>query len=286
MITHLIKTIGPEWRVMPGSRHATVFPKQRFGKCEFPWRRWTASLRTSQQSRFPGILPMAWTQPIQHAQWRPAGQSGLRHVADGLPAGDPDRGAVLLLGNFDGFHRGHQALLDAAERIAGEDLPLAVMSCEPHPRSFFCTSDSPFRLTTSATKARRFAALGFDYVFSPTFDAGFASLTPAEFAHRLLKQALGISHVVTGDDFRFGRARAGDIRAANALLGSAWMAETVASGGQLALSPMLCRPPAGRYLCWTDGGTRHFHLGADGVIASDRGAAPAPGFLRFLDRLA
>ncbi|MBP0580654.1 hypothetical protein J8I29_15115 [Labrys sp. LIt4] len=270
---------------------------------------------------------MAWTQPIQHEQWQPAGQGGLRHVADGLPAGDPDRGAVLLLGNFDGFHRGHQALLDAAERIAGGDLPLAVMSCEPHPRSFFCTSDSPFRLTTSATKARRFAALGFDYVFSPTFDAGFASLTPAEFAHGLLKQALGISHVVTGDDFRFGRSRAGDadllahlgrslgfgvtcvpevsanarrcsssqvraflragdIRAANALLGSAWMAETVASGGQLALSPMLCRPPAGRYLCWTDGGTRHFHLGADGVITTDRGTTPAPGFLRFLDRLA
>ncbi|MFC2252653.1 hypothetical protein ACETRX_23655 [Labrys portucalensis] len=270
---------------------------------------------------------MAWTQPIQHEQWQPAGQGGLRHVAEGLPAGDPDRGAVLLLGNFDGFHRGHQALLDAAGIIAGEDLPLAVMSCEPHPRSFFCVADSPFRLTTPATKAHRFGVLGLDYVFSPTFDAAFASLTPAEFAHDILKRGLGVSHVVTGDDFRFGRSRAGDVRllvhlgrslgfgvtrvpevsadarrcsssqvraflragdiqAANAMLGSAWTAETVASGGQLALAPMLCRPPAGLYLCWTDSGARQLHLSADGMITADRGAVPAPGLLRFLDRLA
>lgn len=270
---------------------------------------------------------MAWTQPIQLEQWRPAGQGGLRHVADGLPAGDPDRGAVLLLGNFDGFHRGHQALLDVAGALAGEDLPVAVMSCEPHPRSFFCRADSPFRLTTPATKARRFGALGLDYVFSPTFDAAFASLTPAEFASKVLKQSLGVSHVVTGDDFRFGRSRAGDvdllvqlgrsldfgvtrvpevsanarrcsssqvraflragdIQAANAMLGSAWTAETVASDGQLALAPMLCRPPAGVYLCWTDSGARRLHLSADGVVSAPEGTAPAPGLLRFLDRLA
>ncbi|QEN86273.1 hypothetical protein FZC33_08875 [Labrys sp. KNU-23] len=270
---------------------------------------------------------MAWTQPIQHEQWQPAGHGGLRHVADCLPAGDPDRGAVLLLGNFDGFHRGHQALLDAAEIIAGEDLPIAMMSCEPHPRSFFCATDSPFRLTTPATKARRFGALGLDYVFSPTFDAAFASLTPAEFARKILKQALGISHVVTGDDFRFGRSRAGDagllahlgrslgfgvtcvqevsanaqrcsssqvraflragdLRAANALLGTPWLAEIAPSGSRLALSPLLCRPPAGLYLCRTDSGLRRLHLAADGVIASDRGAPLAPGLLRFLDRLA
>ncbi|PRH85784.1 hypothetical protein C5L14_19720 [Labrys okinawensis] len=270
---------------------------------------------------------MAWTQPIQHEPRQPAGHGRLRHVADRLPASDPDRGAVLLLGNFDGFHRGHHALLDAAERIAGEDLPLGVMSCEPHPRSFFRRADCPFRLTTPTTKAHRFAALGFDYVFSPIFDAAFASLTPAEFAHGVLKQGLGVSHAVIGDDFRFGRSRAGDadllarlgrslgfgvtrvpeisanarrcsssqvraflragdIRAANGLLGTPWLVEAVASGGQLALSPTLCRPPAGLYLCWTGSAARQLHLSADGVVTADQGASPAAGLLRFLDRLA
>lgn len=77
-------------------------------------------------------------------------------------------GSVMLLGNFDGLHRGHQSLVDAARGLAQRlNAPLGIMSCEPHPRQFLRPSAPPFRLTTRAGKHLTFAALGFRLLFEP-----------------------------------------------------------------------------------------------------------------------
>ena len=131
-------------------------------------------------------------------------------VEGDLEADDPFRGAVLILGNFDGFHLGHQALARMANQIAA-GRPVAVMSCEPHPRSFFEKKTTPFRLATLATKRLQISCYGVDFVYSPRFNQAFASLSPLEFVDRFLVEALGVRHVIAGPDFRFGNRRAGDM---------------------------------------------------------------------------
>lgn len=131
-------------------------------------------------------------------------------VADCLAADDPLRGSVLVLGNFDGFHRGHQALARMAfQRAAGR--PVGVMSCEPHPRSFFGGETAPFRLATPASKRLQLGQYGVDFIFSPLFDRAFSSLSPLDFVDQILVGALGVRHVIAGPDFRFGNRRAGDM---------------------------------------------------------------------------
>lgn len=132
-----------------------------------------------------------------------------RIVESALPWDDPVRGAVLLLGNFDGFHLGHRSLLRLARGVA-QGRPVAVMSCEPHPRSFFTPGIAPFRLTTRLTKHRGFAIQALDYVFEPRFDHRFSSQSPEDFASKVLHRDLGVSHVICGADFRFGRNRQGN----------------------------------------------------------------------------
>jgi len=126
----------------------------------------------------------------------------------------PDlRGSIMLLGNFDGFHRGHQHLLAFAQAKArAEGRPLGAMSAEPHPRQFFAPDAAPFRLTCPITKHQTFRRSGFDFVFSPTFDADFACQDPEEFVAAVLVNGLGVSRVVTGRNFRFGARRSGDTR--------------------------------------------------------------------------
>ena len=158
-------------------------------------------------------------------------------VRQSLPAGHCLRGGVLVLGNFDGFHLGHRALVAMARKIAC-GRPVAVMSCEPHPRTVFGAQDGPFRLASPDSKQRLLAGQGVDFVFSPRFDAAFAGLSPAEFAGGVLAGALGISAVVAGADFRFGRGRAGDMEMLAALgrrHGFAVHAapEVVAGGGRI-----------------------------------------------------
>lgn len=125
------------------------------------------------------------------------------------------QGAVILLGNFDGFHRGHQALLTLAKQVAAIGAPLALMSCEPHPKTYFGADPHGFRLTTPRSKRALLRDYGFDYVYSPHFDADFANQSPDAFVYECLIRDLGVSHVITGEDFRFGAGRAGDV----ALLG-------------------------------------------------------------------
>jgi riboflavin kinase/FMN adenylyltransferase len=116
------------------------------------------------------------------------------------------RGAAVALGNFDGVHFGHRAILDAARAAGGL---LGVVTFEPHPRSVLGNADRPFRLTSPAGKARALAGLGVELLVEIPFTREFASLPPDQFVQRVLVDAVGASHVVIGFDFCFGAERAG-----------------------------------------------------------------------------
>jgi len=122
-----------------------------------------------------------------------------------------DRGAVVALGNFDGVHLGHQAVLAAAKREAlGLGVPFAVLVFEPHPREFFRPEGEDFRLTPMPVKARVLASLGADIVYALPFDTEMAAKLAQEFVIDVLVNGLQIVHAVVGEDFRFGRGRSGD----------------------------------------------------------------------------
>lgn len=128
------------------------------------------------------------------------------------------QGPVLAIGNFDGVHKGHRALLSYAQDMAQkQSRPLAVLTFEPHPRALFRPDDPPFRITSANVKARRLEAAGIDTVFSLGFDWDFASQSAEDFVTRILGNGIKPAHVVVGEDFRFGQLRKGDadtIRAA------------------------------------------------------------------------
>ena len=122
------------------------------------------------------------------------------------------RGAVVAIGNFDGVHRGHRAVIGAARAAADRRaVPLAVLSFEPHPRAYFAPGQPPFRLTTLRQKIRLLAGLGVDFLFVPRFDREMAQTSPGAFVGDVLAGALGARQVVVGRDFAFGRARAGNV---------------------------------------------------------------------------
>jgi riboflavin kinase/FMN adenylyltransferase len=130
------------------------------------------------------------------------------HDWRGLPI--EARGATIALGNFDGVHLGHAAVLRAAH-AARPDAPRAVLTFEPHPREFFRPQDPPFRLTLSTERAAALAGLGVQYLYELPFDAGFAHLSAEEFVADVLHQGLGAVHLVCGADFAFGHRRGGDV---------------------------------------------------------------------------
>lgn len=120
------------------------------------------------------------------------------------------RGCVVVIGNFDGVHKGHQALLAAARDIAqSKGGRLAVLTFEPHPRQLFRPDEPPCRITPPPLKAERMEACGVDVLFSIPFDWDFASRSAQDFVSGVLKDGLGAAHVVVGYDFRFGQLRAG-----------------------------------------------------------------------------
>jgi riboflavin kinase/FMN adenylyltransferase len=120
------------------------------------------------------------------------------------------QGAVLVLGNFDGVHSGHQAMLREA-RLSAERLgrPLAVMTFEPHPRKLFRPDDPPFRITPPLLKRQRLELAGVDWLLELAFDWAFASQRPSEFIEQCLARGVQPSHILVGDDFRFGQLRDG-----------------------------------------------------------------------------
>ncbi|MGH1425546.1 MAG: bifunctional riboflavin kinase/FAD synthetase [Pseudooceanicola sp.] len=135
----------------------------------------------------------------------------MRIVRDYSFVSPGDRGACAAIGNFDGVHLGHQAVLDLA-RQAGSRIgaPLGVMTFEPHPRQVFAPDAPPFRLTGPAARAHRLEKLGVDVLYELTFNRGLAGLTPDSFARQVIVDGLGLRHVVVGADFQFGKARAGN----------------------------------------------------------------------------
>lgn len=124
---------------------------------------------------------------------------------DSIP--DDARGAAIALGNFDGVHRGHQAVI-ASARGHGAHLGVALFC--PHPRRFFQPDAPPFRLQSDAQRARALAALGVKDLFEIDFDAALARQSDEDFARALLRDRLGVKHVSVGADYRFGRGRMGD----------------------------------------------------------------------------
>jgi len=120
------------------------------------------------------------------------------------------RGAVLAIGNFDGVHRGHQALLRAASAIGRElGAPAGALIFEPHPREFFHPEEPHFHLTPLPQKLAIFDRLGLDIAVVLPFDAQLAALSADEFVDRVIVDGLGARHVVIGHDFFFGRNRGG-----------------------------------------------------------------------------
>ncbi len=119
------------------------------------------------------------------------------------------RGATLALGNFDGVHLGHAAVLAAAQ-AARPEAPLGVLTFEPHPREIFRQDDPPFRLTLSAERADALAALGCDLLFELPFNHEFSLTTAESFVGDVLHRGLGARHLTTGADFAFGHRRGGD----------------------------------------------------------------------------
>ena len=120
------------------------------------------------------------------------------------------KSGVVAIGNFDGVHRGHQAVLNTALET-GQELgaPVYAMSFEPHPRSFFNPANPVFRLTPSAQKASVLAACGLNGIVELPFTKEFASIEADHFVEDILLAKLAIRHAVTGYDFHFGKARAG-----------------------------------------------------------------------------
>ncbi len=132
-----------------------------------------------------------------------------RHSTE-LPAAA--RGAVVAIGNFDGVHRGHQAVIGEIKRLAaGLGAPTAVLTFEPHPRRFFRPEDPPFQLTSFRLKLRLLETLGIDHIFTLSFNRALSQQSAEDFVQEILVRDLGAAHVAVGDNFHFGHKRQGDV---------------------------------------------------------------------------
>ena len=135
----------------------------------------------------------------------------MRIIRDTLYIDPNDRGAAAAIGNFDGVHLGHQAVIDITRQAATQTgAPLGIMTFEPHPRSYFSNDSNPFRLMNAEAKAHRLEKLGVERLYEVPFNTALAALTPQEFAQEIIANRLGLKHVVVGADFCFGQNRAGN----------------------------------------------------------------------------
>ncbi|MDX1606603.1 MAG: bifunctional riboflavin kinase/FAD synthetase [Candidatus Competibacterales bacterium] len=173
------------------------------------------------------------------------------------------RGCALAIGNFDGVHRGHQAVLEQLARVARDrELPATLMLFEPQPREFLTPERAPPRLTRLREKLEALRSTPLERVLCLRFDRHLAALTPERFIERLLVEQLGVRVVVVGDDFRFGHEGRGDVallRAAGRRHGfevrrcarfeldrrrvsSSWVREALAAGRLDQATQLLGRP--------------------------------------------
>ncbi|MCT4559198.1 MAG: bifunctional riboflavin kinase/FAD synthetase [Pelagimonas sp.] len=134
----------------------------------------------------------------------------MRILRDYLFIDPDDRGACAAIGNFDGVHLGHQAVIDLTRQVGG-GAPLGILTFEPHPREYFAPDAPAFRLMNAEAKAARLEKLGVEKLFQLNFNTAMASLTPREFAQTVIADGLGLTHVVVGADFCFGKGRAGTV---------------------------------------------------------------------------
>ena len=118
---------------------------------------------------------------------------------------------MATIGNFDGVHLGHQAVIAMAREVEPA-APLGVLTFEPHPREFFAPKAPPFRLMSREARAHRLQKLGVDILLEVNFNAALAAMTPEEFARRVIHEGFGLRHVIVGADFCFGKGRAGAAR--------------------------------------------------------------------------
>lgn len=136
----------------------------------------------------------------------------MRIIRDYTYVTDADRGASVAIGNFDGVHVGHRAVIGMArEAGAAIGAPLGVMTFEPHPRQYFAPDAPPFRLMSREAKAHRLEKLGVQRLYELNFNAALSGLTPEDFAAKVIVGGLGLRHVVVGADFCFGRGRKGSV---------------------------------------------------------------------------
>ncbi|MFV2035206.1 MAG: bifunctional riboflavin kinase/FAD synthetase [Halocynthiibacter sp.] len=121
-----------------------------------------------------------------------------------------DRGASVAVGNFDGVHLGHQAVIDIARAEAKHlGVALGITTFEPHPRQYFSPEAPAFRLMNAEARAHRLEKLGVAVLYELNFGAALAELTAREFAELVIHKSLGLAHVVVGADFCFGKGRSG-----------------------------------------------------------------------------
>ncbi|KWV58933.1 bifunctional riboflavin kinase/FMN adenylyltransferase [Bradyrhizobium macuxiense] len=131
-------------------------------------------------------------------------------IRDNTPASAIPRGAVVAMGNFDGVHLGHRAVIGAAMAMGkAHGRPALAVTFEPHPRSFFSPNSPQFRLTDETNKLRLLAGTGLAGAVVMTFDKARAGTTAQDFIHRDLIERLGISGIAVGYDFHFGKGRVG-----------------------------------------------------------------------------
>src|SRR5215510_9860174 len=136
--------------------------------------------------------------------------TGFTVIRDNTPPEAIPRGAVVAMGNFDGVHLGHRAVIGAALRMGkAHGKPALAVTFEPHPRSFFSPNSPQFRLSDEANKLRLLAATGLDGAVVMTFDKTRAGTSAQDFIHHDLIERLGISGIAVGYDFHFGKGRAG-----------------------------------------------------------------------------
>ena len=152
-----------------------------------------------------------------------------------------DKGAVIALGNFDGLHRGHQAVIKRAQAIADElSAPLGIGLFRPHPYRFFKPDAAPFRLMSPRIRAQVMAELGVEFLYEIPFDENLRDMDDQQFVEQVLHQGLGIRHVIVGEDYGFGKNRCGDVESLTRLCGQRGI-------GVTAISPVGLHKLYGKY---------------------------------------